>query len=259
MENDIPGLLMIYFMIGINVFVIPCPLVHSFFDLNPVMVIMNHLVLPDAKHRSLNTILTTELFAMFINLILIYMIFKYLFIILVYLIILGLQFKQYTKTLLLHIRNYSDPEIISFYMIVTVVLMIIRDFMCQQILYGLTFVQVMLTLFAWLSINAFNSLPLFIIAATIAAFAGGIGIVIFLLRILLFARLYSKQLVTQKRKRWTMHANRKRTYYFTVKWKAQMELQLTCGQQFSINEYAVNNYLFVLTSNITNAILLITP
>lgn len=250
---------MIYFMIGINVFIIPCPLVHWFFDLDPVFVVMNYLVLPDAYYRSWNTIVACELLAMLIDLILIYIIFKYLFIILVYLIMLGLQFKQYTKALILQVRNHTEPELISFYMIVSVMLMIIRDFMCQQILYGLTFVQFILTLFAWLSINAFHSLPSFIIAAVGAAFVGGIGIVIVLLRILLFARLYSKQLVNQKRKRWAMNSSRKRTYYYTVKWKAQMELQINCGEQFAINEYAVNNYLFMLTTNVTNAILLITP
>ncbi len=117
----------------------------------------------------------------------------------------------------------------------------------------------MLTLLAWLSINAFKNLPIFIVVATTAAFAGGIGIVVFLLRVLLFARLYSKQLINQKRKRWAMYSNRKRTYYYTLKWKAQMELQLTCGKQFCISESAVNNYFYVLTTNLTNAILLIAP
>lgn len=144
-------------------------------------------------------------------------------------------------------------------MIVSVMFMIIREFLCQQISYRLTFVEGMLALLAWLSINAFKIFPLYIVAATVDAFAGGIGIVVFLLRILLLARLYSKQLVNRKRKGWTMYANKKITFYYTVKWKAQMELQLTCGKQFYINESAVNNYLYVLTTNLTNAILLITP
>lgn len=85
--------------------------------------------------------------------------------------------------------------------------MIIRELMCQHILYGLTSVQFILTLLTWLSINLFNSLPSFTIAAVVAAFGGGggIGIAIGLLRNLLPARLYSKRCVNQKIKIWAMH------------------------------------------------------
>lgn len=213
-------------MIGINFVIIPCPFVNTFLDINPAFVLIDYLILPNACYRSLYLIAFSLPFSLLANIILMYTIFKYLFVMQVYLIMLGLQLKQYVQALLLF-RNHTEPELLSFYMIVSVMFMIIREFLCQQISYELTFAQGMLLLLAWLSINAFKSLPMFIVAATVTAFAGGIGIVVFLLRILLFARLYSKQLVNRKRKGWTMYANKKITYYYTVKWKAQMELQLT--------------------------------
>jgi len=53
--------------------------------------------------------------------------------------------------------------------------------------------------------------------------------------------------------------SRRHNYFYTLKWKAQQPLPAYCGEQFQMSTEAVMLYLEVISSNVTNALLLIKP
>ncbi len=93
----------------------------------------------------------------------------------------------------------------------------------------------------------------------VAAFIGELSIAICFLRFGLYSRWYSMQLVDTKRRQYFSYNRKIKNYVYTICWKAQKDLPVTCGSNFAMSKNAVNNYLQVLSTNVTNAVLLIKP
>ncbi len=121
------------------------------------------------------------------------------------------------------------------------------------------FEQVMLTTFSWMTINCFNILPTFIIIETCLAFFGTLVFSVSVLRLILYVRINSEELLGKKNSQYFGYNRTNGSYYYTTKWRAQKEIQVSCGSYFAISKNAVNILIDVMNTNITNAVFLIIP
>ncbi|CAL8068667.1 unnamed protein product [Orchesella dallaii] len=163
----------------------------------------------------------------------------------------------HVNTLLSH--NLNRREFLRRFIYLRVLIAHLRVFICKiamDLVSGSLFI---LTVFAWFSVRGFFIFPLFIPVAGVSAFVGGLGIAIFALQEITSIREQSNAIIRNRRAQ--HHSfNRSRTdYYHTAKWKAQLAFPLQCGDKFMFSKGAIMDYLNVLSTNITNSVLLLIP
>ncbi len=172
--------------------------------------------------------------------------------------------------ILFHIRNYchtlnnlddrfADKLILKYYFRVLVFIRHAEQFISDLMSYLIIFGQIYLTLLAWMFINCSNTLPPFILACCGTCFFGGLILSVLILRLAVYAAIYSSDLVENKRAQFFGCNRIKRQYYYTVKWKACKAVSISFGSLFNISKDVITIYVEVLSANITDAVLLIIP
>lgn len=173
------------------------------------------------------------------------------------------------SVLLIHLRNHVETlnQIVNIRESVILRYFITcRTFACitEKLISDLLFIlmvleQVILTTFSWLTINCVRILPMFLIVGASIAFICMLGFIITVLKVGLYIRLYSRQILRKKQGQYFGHNRLKCSYYYTAKWRAQKELHVSCGNCFVISKDAVTIFITVMNTNITNAVLLVIP
>ncbi len=169
---------------------------------------------------------------------------------------------------LFHIQNYcytlnkldnrfGETLLLKYYFRSLLFIRNTEQIISQLMLFFIICTQIYLTLLAW--INCGNILPSFFIFASGSGFVGGLIFCVLILRLALHTAVYSSDLVEKKRAQFFGCNQVKRHYYYTAKWNACKEVGIGFGSLFKINKDVITIYLEVLSTNITDAVLLIVP
>lgn len=110
---------------------------------------------------------------------------------------------------------------------------------------------------AWFSINSFHTLPIFFIVGAITVLVCGLVTGLFLLQNTAQVCIDSAEIVRKKRSEYFGYNRSRQKYWYWISWLAQRECQLKCGRNFALGRETSLNYLSVLSTNISNAFLLI--
>lgn len=261
---DFPGLLLAYYMIGVNIFGIPMPMficllkldggfaiietlvpnfVMSYFDYNSAFAFAIRILVQSTltfySLRDLSVILFTTISC--------------------YLAIATrIVFMQ--KILQCWSSN-GERRVLSLYKELR-----LEHSCCQYYLNRIAFLlvlfsQIILSSFLWITLKCYNIVPVFIILTFGAAFVGGLGLTIFLLQICAIARMNSSELI---KKGISNYGRSRRNYKNGIvgktlhrEWIAQQLMPIYCGGTFAFSANATLNYVNILNQNITNSVLLI--
>lgn len=263
-NNDIAGFLLAFLIIGSAFFFLPFPVVVWFIDLNPVSeVVANLNILPHVYYRSAGEIVFANIFSLLLFTLGIYTCMKYVFIFILIPTLMGVYAMTVFQTLIASemTNEYSEDLPLFIFEFILMVATIEKEFIAQLTFNLIVTSQLVLTIFAWLSINCFRIIPVFIVATAIGSFACGFSVAYFLLMNTTNVRLVSAEIIQRKRNQYSgRHCGKwSKERYLNLKWKAQQPLPLYCGSNFALSKDAIINYINVLNTNITNAILLIFP
>lgn len=254
---DIAGLMMNWLILLFAVFVLPVTLIFSMLQLDPIYLITRELVLSKMDQNvSLNnfvTILSVILFSSSGCIL-----FKFLFIFVYILTLLLSHANNYACTF--NAANILTKILqLKYYIVCRVFMLILRGFISELMIHFIIGGQMVLTTFSWMTINCAHMLPKFVILCTATTVIGGLVMWITVLKIALHVKLYSAQLLNRRRNEYLKSNKNKFRYYFVAKWRAQNELKISCGNHFTITKNAVNIFITVLNTNITDSILLVVP
>lgn len=251
-------------MIGVIVFGPPTPLVVSLFGINPVSTILEHLnLVDDPYHRSFSDIVKLELFSLIVLGIGFYMFVRYLFVMLLLTVLSGVSGMAGLEMIIRKDKTKQFPEedLARQYEMVLVVFTILKIFFAQFGLIFVVFTQLFLTILSWLSINCFGAVPMFVTLTASAAFVGGLAFSVSILAIYTNARVVSIYFVSRKRKESAgeFYGKWLKAKYVCRKWWSLQPIPIYGGSHFAFSKHAIINFFDVLSSNITNAVLLIFP
>lgn len=246
--SDYCGCLLLYLMIGCSIFGLPAGFILRYVDVDTWLMIFQRLNLaPDSAFSWIISLALSSLQLIFGVRDLIVFCFT------VFATLLAVE--GHLKALEQHKGSFQDE------------LNVVREYSRLKLLYDrvagvtnnmsmqiLVFSQIILTTFLWISINCVDIVPLFITAATSAAFVGGLGLAWFYLHLNIFVRIQSEDLIDSKRKMFKVSGQ---DGYLKRLWRAQQILPINCGTKFGFSRDSLQNYVVVLTDNFTNALLLI--
>lgn len=262
--RNIFGILLAYLMAGIIVFGTPYPIIITILGVNPFSQTINDFIFTDSMYSKNTTeLIISEVISYVLFAGCVYLFFKYTFIFLLVpclmLVTTASLFQMFNRYDT--IKTHSEDFLLHHFESTRLVCAIAKDFVGQQTLHSIIASQGFLTITAWLSINCNRILPAFVVVTMTAAFLGCLGLSTFILTMMANARAVSSEIIRRKRAEFTstLHGRWVKNKYFGLKWKAQRPLPLYCGTNFAINKDAVLNFISVLTTNITNAVLLIVP
>lgn len=178
---------------------------------------------------------------------------------------LAIQNHLETLSKLVKSFNRNEVVIIKYYEHLTLLFNACADFLNQRNMALVISTQVSLVMSLWLAVNCYKFLPFLIVFTSVYGFFAGLGIALCLLRIFTFARIQSAELINEvlcmgstKYCGYGMKARKSQQQMILQrKWWAQQELQIKCGQRFAFSKDAILNYLNILNSNLTNAVLLL--
>lgn len=117
--------------------------------------------------------------------------------------------------------------------------------------------QIILTLAAWIAVKAHDIAPTFVLAMFAILCLGGIGFLNFILKFLASLRIQSIKLICcqiYKLRQMQRSLTNKCT---SRQWSSHQPVPLRCGDHFCYTKESCTIYMEALSSNITNAILLI--
>lgn len=165
----------------------------------------------DPHYRSLSKIIVFELVSFVLFAEGIYMYCKYQFI---FILIPCQMAVAITSSLQMFIRNSevkspAEDSLLHHFESIRLVIIIAKDFIGRHALNTIIFIQVFLTIAAWLCINCYRILPIYFMVTMAAAFVGCLRTAIFLLTIIANARSISGQIISKKRDQFS------RTFYGT--------------------------------------------
>lgn len=257
---DVFGFLLFYYVFGTIFFVSPIPFIISVIGLNPVALVLNNLYTRGQRDFSSfeNGFLPCVVLTIFV-----YMYLRYVFIFLLILVLLVDSVKAglYLTIDANRSKRYSERRLMQQYEMVLVLCSVLRNISSQNILYVITFTQMLLTICSWLVINCYGIMPAFITTAAFLALAGGLVYTIVLLTIFANIRIASLDFLRAKRQQFmgVFHSPWTERKLVNRRWQALRPLPIYCGRHFSLSKRAVMNYVSVLTSNVVNAVLLVEP
>lgn len=259
--QDTAGLLLAYYMLGVLVFGPPLPFLLSYFHLSPTLVILQNFRFNVSSFSSQLLILLQDIWIV-----------EYFGIhdlsVACFLAICNfLATQRHIETLRFYqTKHYLYRDIVlKYYMQITIVYSAYAKYVNDDIFALVIFSQIVLTGFVWLSINCGKLLPMFLICCFSCAFVGGLGLALYIFNLLATARLLSGRLIElgkggKRVKLFCMVSRRRANFAAKIlqkRWIAQKQLPINCGQAFAFSKNAIMNYLNVLSTNLTNAVLLI--
>jgi hypothetical protein len=254
--TDPPGLLLIYYMTGCLIFGLALSAVLFYNDLDPYVTTFTKLGLTMNPYL----LIVSYLLSTFT---IVYLVLHNLTVIVFLAIFSYLAIQSYLKFLIIIYRKSINSKIVlSYYVQIRLVYNLYSECVHSSIFIMTVYTLGLLTLFLWLAVNCANVVPLFIVLCFGAAFIGGLGLIVFLMQIFADTRILSGVLIKQAKGSFcysTTHNVGTSTLYERIlkrKWLSQPELPVNCGRRFACSKDAIMNYLDVLSSLLTNSLLL---
>ncbi|CAL8069350.1 unnamed protein product [Orchesella dallaii] len=255
---DYSGYALCYLIIGIVVFPLPGSVVATFYNLNPFQHIINETVLPHPYFHTLTMVVLRNVVSWLLLSSVLWLLFvRILFLAIAGPILASVTLDAQIQSLIK--GRLSERQILRNYIRLWLLLAEIQLLLNRIIFLLISWSQVFILLLVWASIRCFDILPKFMLVGAFAAMIGGIGLATLLLISSSNIRLNSLRLVNSKRCKYHGYNRHRSNYYYTLKWRAQQAIPLSCGTHFKMSMDAVMIYLKVLTENALNAILLIIP
>lgn len=265
--QDYAGLLLLYFVIGMNILGTPLPFVLWKMKLDPMLYLFEHFLKPAEMHYLKFLPLAISASA-FIGCAI------HDLTVLVFICVttfLAIQARLETLLRLLTRKEesaYCQREIqklvLKCYREMLVLYAAVEKPLSNIMMYNVVFSQLLLTQLLWIAVNCYGQIHMFIVMSCGSAFVGGLGLIMFKLHIYALSRETSQQIVDQavggyKRMFQLRRGGSNQAFgVVTIRcWWAQRALPIKCGARFSFSTDATMNFLSVLTSNLTNALLLI--
>lgn len=258
-SSDFVGLFMIYFVLLFAIFGPPIPFFLVFLNLDPVNTATEILMSKPLFESQITIyfiafkVVTFILCSLYISTTL-----TFIFIT-VYFVTLTLNhIRSYVHTLLIFL-TIRNSKLLRYHITSLVFMQTVEQLISELILQVIVASQVLLTVFFWISVNCTKVLPVFFILGAATAFTGGLLLILTVLGVAVHVKRYSDELLVRMRAQFYCHNKQSEKHYWTLKWRACRALRILCGNHFSMTRDAVNIYVSVLNTNITNAVLLIIP
>lgn len=233
------------------------PIIVVFADIDPFYYVLE-ILLPSAYDRSISQILGTIFLRVFLSTLGAFEYCRFSSFHLFFAISGACAMITCLKQLTNPFRK-SEQSVLSIYTQLRIILKVLDDFLRHVVMLLMICTQVVATSLWWIVIKCYGVLPLSVyMMACIVALINTFVVVILLPRGVEISDSSEKFVEYKKASNHTYNKfNPKR--YFYLQWKSQRMLPIRFGVQFIVNKHTPINYLNVLVTNLTNAILLIHP
>jgi len=250
-------LLFLYYMTGITLFVTPLPLFCILCGLDSYSYIIMDIFMPHPYYHDFIMVIWTTILSYILLSFLVYILFKQMGIVLAFVNAFGIVFNSVLSTL--EKSNLSTPQQLKVYSSLQICFKICGkltdQIMATLFIWGLSICSIL----PWIAIKCIGIVPLFIVIGAVAATIGGVLIAVANLQMFTSIRQKSLEFIASGRASVFTFNRSKSWYYYLTKWRAQQVINMTCGGLFPISKHAIMVYLDVLSTNITNSVLLIHP
>lgn len=256
--NDIPGLLLFYYMLGVITLGPPMPFVLNYLKIDVYTTTFSRL---DIESNIVTQILAFLLlmFTMF------YVVIHDLSAVLLAGVFSYLAIQSYLKAFLKLGREARNThKVLGYYIQLRLIYNLYAKYFHNGIFSMIVFSQISITIFLWITINGFKVVPKFVVITFGLSFFGGVGLVMFLMRIFVNTRALSWELLKQAGRSKKCLVNRRRPREELLseeivkrQWISQPELPIKCGKLFAFSKDAIRNYMNVLSNNLTNSLILL--
>ncbi|CAL8069358.1 unnamed protein product [Orchesella dallaii] len=257
-DLDVPGLLLVYYILSSIFAILPFPAFVVALNLDYYHILFERFLLSTPYDRDTITIVFTTgiyivlMFAAILEFVRIFSV------TLMVVLLIGLGLQTCLESLLL--RNYSERFTYAYYTYLRIIGTRLEDFVSSITLQCITLCLCALTTSSWMIIRGSRFLPIFCTLFAFIVFFGGLSFTIFFLRTAAKCRQLSCDLIDRKNRLYFSHNLKRCTYYYTVKWRAQKSLRVTCGDtRYVVDRKSPIDYLSVVMSCTTNAVLLVVP
>ncbi len=237
---------------------VPVSLTLTLLHLDPIYLITRELILPKSVNSNNLNNVSIKILSLIVVPSISCILLKVMFIFVYVLTLLFSHLKNYACALN-KVHNLPKCLQLKYYIECRVFMLILKQLISELTIIFIIGGQFVLTMFSWVAINCAQILPKFVILCSATTVIGGLALWITILRFALYVTVYSEQLIFNKRNEFLNYNKYKFRHYFALKWRAQNELKVSCGHHFAITKDAVNIFISVLNTNITDAILLIVP
>jgi len=252
-------LLLLYYMIGIIVFVTPAPVFFILLEIDPVTSILSDLFLPHPFYHNFFHIISTAIISLYAFAFGFYTTYKQIGVYITFGTAFGIVLTSVLSNFEELSKNSSPRKVLQGYCTFRVIFKTVDILTSENTVTLLMWSLMAFSLCPWLYIRCFKILPLFIVLAALAATLGGVGLTLVIMQLLIGVHLKSIDFVKSQRACYFTFNRSKGNYYCTRKWKAQQPLRLTCGGYFPLSENVIMVYLSILSTNVCNAVLLVKP
>lgn len=245
---------------GFVVFVPPIPILLVFLNLDPFHLI--YCVLFNKSHilsESHIFYIIKILACLFFTIPYLYIVAKILFISVYFIALLLSHIRNYCYTLLMVDHRFGHRQLLKCFLYLLIFTRIVDKTISNMMLYFISCGQLLLTILAWMVINCEHILPPFILAGCGICFVGGLLLSLFIFKEAAYVQVLSSNLLRKKRAQFFGFNRLKRKYYLMARWREFKEIKIDFGSCCVIDKNAITLYFQVLTSNLTNLVLLIIP
>lgn len=261
------GLLLLYFVIGMNLFGVPLPVFIWHMELDPMVYVFEHFLTPAemkyVKYIAL-AISTSAFICCGIHDLTV----------LVFICITSFLAIQARLDILLRLLTRNEESkfcqreihklVLKCYREMLILYAAVEKPLSNIMMYNVVFTQLLLTQLLWIAVNCFGEVHYFIVMSCGAAFNGGLGLIMFKLHIYALSRETSRRVIQKAiggyKRMFQLRrggvSNRLGAIMCRC-WWAQKALPVKCGARFNFSADATMNFLNVLNCNLTNALILI--
>jgi len=257
-RGDLTGIFLINYMAGTLMFGVPLPLLVSFVGFNPCYVILEEFFLPHPYDQTSLQILFAFIFSFIILEGIVSIFYKGAGIAITVALLLCLAPKSYLLTLS-NVKTLEQDQYLRFYRYLQVFAKLGKTFIGSMTISFVSYSQVCLTIIAWFTVRCVEIVPTYFVIGGAISFLGGLGLQVFILCEMASAHIISASFVKTQRARFHSYNRGRRTYIYTLGWKSRHPVAAYCGEQFIFTKDSIMAYLEMLSTNVTNAVLLIIP
>lgn len=250
----IPGLLLIYFIIGNVLFGISMGTVLWYIELDPWTFLLNKL-LGDIVPLSNPLTLTAKFFlCQFVY----FMITRDACVGAILLMFFMIRVDKYLHDLR-HVHHWTPQfslVISSEYVKLWLCVNHVEKYFSSMMLNVTVTCQIILSLSAWVVVKAHELAPTYIVFMFLLIFLGGIALIDFIMKFFASLRQHSFDLKRHQKLQISLNGSSVLKKSALRVWSSNQPIPLKCGDQFYFSKDAAAIYMEVLFTNITNAILL---
>lgn len=248
---DVLGMLLLYTVIHCIINAIPLGVLIGYFGVGPIEAAIEQVfhVKPNSFIRLIDSVFNSAIF--------LFVLFPETFV----LAFLGVNLMLRTNIELAALISYaiSQSEFVCVrYILLRRQYLRIADDVSILMGHAVLFSQGILCIFAWSVLTGSKLFPTALLVILFLATIIMLSIILIALKSQSHCRVSSEQLVKK-------HVNGFHVYgcsggangYLRRMWNCQLPLRIYCGKQFVIGKDAIMNYLYVLSSNLTNLLVLV--